>query len=51
MEIHCQKMFEEATNRAPANCWISDGVHPTCSGRQLMADEWVRTVRAHWPEK
>jgi lysophospholipase L1-like esterase len=48
--VHFQKMFEEATNRAPADHWIWDGIHPTYSGHQLMADEWVRTVRAYWPK-
>ena len=49
--VHYQKMFDDATKRAPADYWIWDGVHPTFSGHQLMADEWVRTVRAYWPEK
>ena len=49
--VHFQKMFEDATNRVPADYWIWDGVHPTYSGHQLMADEWVRVVRAYWPEK
>jgi len=49
--VHFQKAFEAATKRAPADYWIWDGVHPTYSGHQLMADEWVRTVRSFWPEK
>jgi lysophospholipase L1-like esterase len=48
--VHYQKMFEDATNRAPADYWIWDGVHPTFSGHQLMADEWVRAVRDYWPK-
>jgi lysophospholipase L1-like esterase len=44
-----QKMFDEATKRMPADYWIWDGIHPTYSGHQLMADEWVRTVQAYWP--
>jgi lysophospholipase L1-like esterase len=47
--VHFQTMFESATNRAPAEYWIWDGVHPTYAGHQLMADEWVRAVRAYWP--
>jgi lysophospholipase L1-like esterase len=47
--VHYQAMFDEAARRAPADYWIWDGVHPTYSGHQLMADEWVRTVRAFWP--
>ena len=49
--VHFQHMFEDATKRAPADYWIWDGVHPTYSGHQLMADEWIRTVRVYWPGK
>ena len=44
-----QRAFDEAARRAPAEHWIWDGVHPTYSGHQVMADEWVRTVRTFWP--
>jgi lysophospholipase L1-like esterase len=43
-----QKAFDEATKRAPAEHWIWDGVHPTYSGHQVMADEWVKTVNEFW---
>jgi lysophospholipase L1-like esterase len=43
--VHFQKVFEKAATVAPAEYWIWDGVHPTYSGHQLMADEWVRAVR------
>jgi lysophospholipase L1-like esterase len=46
--VHFQKMFDDACKRAPVNYWIWDGVHPTYSGHQLMADEWVRTVNAFY---
>lgn len=42
--IHYQKVFDDAAQRAPAQYWIWDSVHPTYSGHQLMADEWIRTV-------
>lgn len=42
--VHFQKVFDEACKRAPADYWIWDGVHPTYSGHQLMADEWERVV-------
>lgn len=49
--VRYQLVFDEACQRAPAEYWIWDGVHPTYSGHQLMADEWVRTVAAFWPGK
>jgi lysophospholipase L1-like esterase len=49
--VHFQKVFDAATKRAPADYWIWDGVHPTYSGHQLMADEWIRVVQACWPAR
>ncbi len=46
--VRFQGVFDDACKRAPADYWIWDGVHPTYSGHQLMADEWERTVRAFW---
>jgi lysophospholipase L1-like esterase len=39
-----QRVFDDACKRAPADYWIWDGIHPTYSGHQLMADEWARVV-------
>jgi lysophospholipase L1-like esterase len=47
--VRFQPVFDAACQRAPAEHWIWDGVHPTYSGHQLMADEWERTVRDFWP--
>lgn len=39
-------MFAQAaTQREPA-FWAADGVHPTDAGHALMAQAWLRTVRA-----
>jgi lysophospholipase L1-like esterase len=46
--VHYQRIFDEATQRAPADYWIWDNVHPTYRGHQLMADEWERVVREFW---
>ncbi|MEI6236020.1 MAG: SGNH/GDSL hydrolase family protein [Planctomycetota bacterium] len=43
--VNFQKVFDDACKRAPADHWIWDGVHPTYSGHQLMADEWIKTVQ------
>lgn len=42
--VRLQHVFDEACKRAPAEYWIWDSVHPTYSGHQLIADEWVKTV-------
>jgi lysophospholipase L1-like esterase len=47
--VQFQLAFDDAVRRAPAEHWIWDGVHPTYSGHQIMADEWVRTVARFWP--
>jgi len=44
-----QPVFDAACQKAPAEHWIWDGTHPTYSGHELLADEWVRTVREFWP--
>ena len=49
--VRFQPVFDAACAKAPADHWIWDGVHPTYAGHQLMADEWVRTVRAFWAAK
>jgi lysophospholipase L1-like esterase len=43
--VHFQKAFDAACTKAPADHWIWDGVHPTYSGHQIMAEEWIRTVQ------
>ena len=42
--VRLQHVFDEACLRAPAAYWMWDGIHPTYSGHQLIAEEWVRTV-------
>ena len=42
--VDFQKVFDDACRRAPADYWIWDGIHPTYSGHQLIADEWDRVV-------
>ena len=43
--VPCQKVFTDACKRASADYWIWDGIHPTYSGHQLLADAWVEAVR------
>ncbi len=49
--VRFQHVFDEAVKRAPAEYWIWDGVHPTYSGHELMAEEWIKTVREFWAGK
>lgn len=39
-----QELFNDAVKRAPASFWLSDGVHPTPAGHQLMADAWLEAT-------
>jgi lysophospholipase L1-like esterase len=49
-EVLLQKAFDDACRKAPADHWCWDGVHPTCAGHGLMAQEWLKTVDAfNWP--
>lgn len=42
--VRFQRAFDQASQRAPAEYWIWDTIHPTYSGHQIMADEWIHTV-------
>ena len=39
-EVMFQKAFDDACQKAPADHWAWDGIHPTYAGHGLMADEW-----------
>ena len=39
-----QTAFDKALQRAPAEYWIWDGVHPMPAGHELMAREWLRVA-------
>ncbi len=39
-----QEVFNKACEKAPADYWIWDGVHPTVAGHELMAREWILQV-------
>ena len=41
-----QEVFDRAILDAPASYWIPDGVHPSISGSQLMADEWIKVIES-----
>ena len=39
-----QDVFNKALNKASADYWIWDGIHPTVAGHELMAREWIKQV-------
>jgi len=39
-----QEVFDKACEKAPADYWIWDGVHPTVAGHELMTREWIKQV-------
>ena len=42
--IPYQEIFDAALKRAPAEYWLSDGVHPTYAGHQLIAEAWLKAA-------
>jgi len=42
--IPLQDVFNQALNKAPANYWIWDGIHPMPGGHELIAREWLTQV-------
>lgn len=46
--VRFQHALDEAAQRAPAEYWVWDGIHPTYRGHQIMADAWERAVRERW---
>lgn len=42
--VPLQDKFDEAEKKAPASYWLSDGVHPTEAGHELIAKEVVSAL-------
>lgn len=40
--VPLQEMFTAACEKAPAACWLADGVHPTAGGHELIKREWLK---------
>lgn len=47
VHVPLQQIFNEACQRADADYWIWDGVHPTAAGHALIAEQWLNIVRQH----
>jgi lysophospholipase L1-like esterase len=44
-----QEIFTKACERAPADYWIWDGIHPTVPCHELMAKAWIASVSKRLP--
>ena len=44
--VPLQQLFDDACQKAPAEYWIYDGIHPTAAGAGLLARQWLTTVTA-----
>ena len=42
--VPLQKIFTDAVSRASNEYWMWDGIHPTYSGHELMAKQWIKEV-------
>jgi len=40
--IPLQNLFDEALKSAPESYWLSDGVHPSPAGHELIKNEWLK---------
>jgi len=48
--VRYQDVFDNALQRAPADHWSWDGVHPTYAGHWLMMQAWLQAVSTFWPD-
>jgi lysophospholipase L1-like esterase len=49
--VPLQEPFDRAAERAPANHWLFDGIHPHAAGQWLIARQWLRCVeQIEWPD-
>ena len=42
-------VFDKAIEKAAADYWIWDGIHPTVAAHELMAREWIRQTSSRLP--
>lgn len=46
--VPLQDVFNKACEKAPADFWLADGVHPTPAGHRLIADEWLKAFEKNF---
>ena len=40
--VPLQEVFDDALRLAPVECWLSDGVHPTPAGHEIIKRQWLK---------
>lgn len=50
IHVQFQPVFDKALEKAPAEYWIWDGIHPMPAGHELMAREWLDKVGKKVPQ-
>lgn len=43
--VPLQDGFDKLTEKAPADYWLRDGVHPTAMGHEYIKAEWIRAFK------
>lgn len=46
--VPLQKLFDDAAEKAEPSYWLSDGVHPTAAGHEIIAREVVKALKANF---
>ena len=48
--IDLQSVFDEAVKSTPAKELLSDGVHPTAKGHEIITKEWLKVFAEYMPD-
>ena len=46
--VELQQKFDDACKLQAPDYWLSDGVHPTAMGHELIKREWLKTFEKHF---
>ena len=46
--VKLQNVFNKAASKTSPEHWIWDGIHPMPAGHELIAREWLNTVKKHY---
>ena len=44
--IKLQEGFDKLCEKAPADYWLIDGVHPTSMGHEYIKEQWIEAFKA-----